>query len=340
MSEREQVVSLTGLEYRYPGGFVLRAERFELLAGEIRALTGPNGSGKTTLMNVIGLLAFPERGEYRYRGRLLPRSGPGLTRARRSMTMVEQNPYFFRGTVGDNIAAGLKFRRLPRREIGAMVARAAAELGIARFLDRDPAGLSAGERQRVALARGLVLEPEVLLLDEPTANVDRQAEELIERAVKRFHRESRSVVLWATHNLRQAFRVGDGVMSLVDGRIVPGTIENFYPGRVEVRDGEKLFRFGPGLTAVVSTGTGEGPGRLLVPPEGIVLSRAPLDSSLRNTFPGRVAGIGERGERVAVEIDIGVPVIAVVTVVSYRKLGLHLGSPVSVSFKAAAAAVY
>ncbi len=334
------VISLAGLEYRYPGGFVLRAGRFELLSGEIRALTGPNGSGKTTLMSILGLLSFPDRGEYRYRGRLLPRSGPALTRARRAMTMVEQNPYFFRGTVGENIAAGLKFRRRPRREIGEMVAKTAGELGIAGFLDRDPAGLSAGERQRAALARGLVLEPEVLLLDEPTANVDRQAEELIERAVKRFHRESRAVVLWATHNLRQAFRIGERVMSLVDGRIVPGTIENFFSGRVEFRGGETNFLFGPGLAAVVSDGPREGPGRLLIPPEEIVLSRGPLDSSLRNTFPGRVAGIGERGGLVTVEVDIGVAVTAVITAVSYRKLGLHLGSPVSVSFKAAAAAVF
>ncbi len=242
--------------------------------------------------------------------------------------------------MGENIAAGLRFRRRPGREIGELVAKTAAELGIAGFLDRDPSGLSAGERQRVALARGLVLEPEVLLLDEPTANVDRQAEELIERAVKRFHRQSSPVVLWATHNLRQAFRIGEKVMSLVDGRIVTGTIENFFPGRVVIREGETIFLFGPGLSAVVSPGAGEGPGRLLISPEEIVLSRGPLKSSLRNTFPGRITGIGERGGRIVVEIDIGVGVTAVITPVSYQKLGLHLDSPVAVSFKAAGAAVY
>ncbi|MDP8235717.1 MAG: ATP-binding cassette domain-containing protein [Candidatus Erginobacter occultus] len=340
MKNRETMLSLTGLEYRYPGGFALRAEAFDLYPGEIRALTGPNGSGKSTLMSVLGLLVLPDTGEYRFRGRPLPRSGPALTAARRRVAMVEQNPYFFRGTVGDNIAAGLKLRRRPEREIGELVERAAAELGISSLLDRKPVGLSGGERQKAALARGLVLEPEVLLLDEPTANADRQAVEMIERAVKSFHRRRAAAVIWATHNLRQAFRVGETVMGLVDGRIVPTTIENFFPGRVEIGAGETVFRFGPNLSAVVSTGAGEGPGRLLIPPGEIVISRGPLESSLRNTFPGRVSGIGERGASIEVEVDIGVAVTAVITAVSYRKLGLHLGSPVSVSFKAFAAAVY
>lgn len=340
MREREAIISLEDLELRYPGGFAFRVDRFDLYPGEIRALTGPNGSGKTTLMSILGLLIFAGGGEYRYRGRRLGRSDPGLTQARREMTMIEQNPYFFRGTVRENIAAGLKLRRRPRRKIAELVVRAAEELGIAGLLDRKPSGLSAGERQKAALVRGLVLEPEVLLLDEPTANVDRQAEEMIERAVKRFHRQRSAVVVWATHNLKQAFRVGETVMSLVDGKVVPGTIENFFPGRAEDRDGETVFHFGPGLAAVVSARSGEGPGRLLIPPEEIILSRGPLESSLRNTFPGRVTGIGERGGQVAVEVDIGVAVTAVITPVSYRHLGLHLGSPVSISFKASGAAVY
>lgn len=340
MNEAVPIISLTGLELNYPGGFSLKAENFALRPGEVLALTGPNGSGKTTLLNIVGLLLVPDRGEYGWRGRPLARSGSLLTRARRKVTLVEQNPYFFRGTVGENIAAGLRLRGRPRPEIGKLVERAAGELGIAALLDRLPAGLSGGERQKAALARGLVLEPEVLLLDEPTANIDRQALEAIEAAVKRFHRESSAAVVWATHSLEQAFRVGGSVTSLVDGRIVPGTLENFFPGRVERTEGETVVRFGPGLAAVVSGRTEAGPGRLLIPPEEIVLSRGPLDSSLRNSFPGRVTGIAERGEAVAVEVDIGVKVTAVITPVSLEKLALSIGSPVTVSFKAAGAAIY
>ncbi len=334
------VISLTGLELAYPGGFVLRADSFTLRSGEVLALTGPNGSGKTTLMSVLGLLLFPGRGEYLFRGKPVDRSGSGLTRVRRSVSLVEQNPYFFRGTVRENIAAGLKLRVRPRREIAGRVERTASELGIASLLDRKPAGLSGGERQKAALARGLVVAPEVLLLDEPTANVDRQSLEAIERAVKRFRRERGAAVVWATHDLKQAFRVGETVLSLVEGRIVPGTLENFFPGRAERIAGETVFRFGPGLEAVVAGRAEEGPGRLLVPPAEIVLSREPLESSLRNAFPGRVTEIGQRSGRVAVEVDIGVPVTAEITAVSYRKLGLHLGSPVTVSFKASGAVVY
>ncbi len=334
------VISISGLELDYPGGFSLRAERFDLRPGEALALTGPNGSGKTTLIRVLGLLLLPGRGEYRWRGKPPALSGRALTAVRRSVSMVEQNPYFFRGTVRDNIAAGLRLRGRPRREIDQQVERVAGELGIGALLDRKPSGLSGGERQKAALARGLVPEPEVLLLDEPTANVDRQALEAIEGAVKRFRRERGAAVVWATHGLKQAFRVGERVISLVGGRMVEGTLENFFPGRVERAGGETVFRFGPDLAAVVAGRVAEGPGRLLVPPGEIVLSRGPLESSLRNAFPGRVTGIGERPGRVAVEIDIGVAVTAEITAVSYRKLGLHLGSPVTVSFKASGAAVY
>ena len=340
MNEAGPLISLTGLELRYPAGFVLRAESFVLRPGEILALTGPNGSGKTTLLSVLGLLLFPARGEYGWRGRPLARSGSGLTRVRRKITLVEQNPYFFRGTVGENIAAGLRLRRRPRREINELVKRAAEALGISALLDRAPAGLSGGERQKAALARGLVLEPEVLLLDEPTASVDRPALEAIEAVVKGFHRERSAAVVWATHNLQQAFRVGDSVMSLVDGRLVAGTLENFFPGRVERTGGETVFRFGPGLAAVVAGSAEAGPGRLLIPPEEIVLSRGPLKSSLRNSFPGRVTGIAERGGTLAVEADIGVKVTAVITPVSLEKLGLSIGSEVTVSFKAAGAAIH
>lgn len=340
MNDPAPVISLTGLELAYPGGFALKAESFELRPGEILALTGPNGSGKTTLMSVLGLLLTPGQVRYLYRGKPVSPSGPGLTGVRRSVTMVEQNPYFFRGTVRDNIAAGLRLRGRPRRERRELVERAAAELEIAAFLARPHSSLSGGERQKAALARGLVLEPEVLLLDEPTANVDRQSLETIEGAVKKFRRERGAAVVWATHDLKQAFRVGERVISLVEGRIVPGTLENFFPGRVERVAGETVFRFGPGLEAVAAGEAAEGPGRLLVPPAEIVLSREPLESSLRNSFPGRVTGIGERAGRVAVEIDIGVVLTAEITAVSYRKLGLHLDSPVTASFKASGAAVY
>ncbi len=240
------LLSLTETDFRYPGGFSLQIRELELTAGVVHALSGPNGSGKTTLLNILALLR-PTPGIYRYRGEPLPKSPRRRLEVRRALTLVEQSPCFFRSTIGDNIAYGLRLRRREDREIKEAVAAIAREMGIDPLLDRKPEELSGGEKQKAALARALVLRPEILLLDEPTANVDQQSVLLIEETVKNFHRRRGGCVVWATHNLRQAFRVGDRVMSLVDGRLTPGTIDNLLFGRIEKRAEETIFRLGPGL---------------------------------------------------------------------------------------------
>ncbi len=333
------LLSLTETDFRYPGGFSLQIRELELTAGVVHALSGPNGSGKTTLLNILALLR-PTPGIYRYRGEPLPKSPRRRLEVRRALTLVEQSPCFFRSTIGDNIAYGLRLRRREDREIKEAVAAIAREMGIDPLLDRKPEELSGGEKQKAALARALVLRPEILLLDEPTANVDQQSVLLIEETVKNFHRRRGGCVVWATHNLRQAFRVGNRVMSLVDGRLTPGTIDNLLFGRIEKRAEETIFRLGPGLEAVVAAPAAEGASRMLILPEEVILSPEPLRSSARNCFPGRVTGIEERGSNVAITTDIGVPITAVITPASYRKLGLHLSSKVYISFKATAATVF
>ncbi|MFH1037676.1 MAG: ABC transporter ATP-binding protein [PVC group bacterium] len=339
MSGNTPLLSLTALDFRYPGGFSLRIPSLELADGVIHALSGPNGAGKTTLLHILALLLPAGTDGYRYRGQPLPKTPRQQLDIRRSMTLVEQNPCFFRATIGENIAYGLRLRRWKERDIRKAVAAAGDDLGIGSLLDRKPDRLSAGEKQKAALARALVLRPEILFLDEPTANVDRQSVSLIEEAVKGFHRKRGGTAVWATHNLRQAFRVGDRVMSLVNGKLAPGTIDNLFAGRVEKRGEESIFYFGPGLSAVVPS-SNEGTARMLILPEEIIVSPEPLQSSARNCFPGRVVGMEERGSNVAVLADIGVPITALITPPSYRKLGLHLSSKVYISFKATAASVF
>ena len=329
------VLKISGLEFSYPGEFNLVIPSLNLDDGKIYSLSGPNGSGKTTLQKILALLIAPRKGDLEYRGRPIPGPGRELLELRRKMTLVEQNPYFFNSTVAENLAYGLKLRRCGAREIKKKISDCLGFLGMERFKDRRPDRLSAGERQKVALARGLILRPEILFLDEPTANVDRPSAGFIEEKVKEFHRNRPGLVVWATHSLEQAYRVGDAVLCLLEGRLVPGTIDNLFAGTVREEGGEPFFVFGPDLKALIPPHR-PGSARMLIPPEEIIISLSPLDSSARNSLPGRVIKIEERGERVAVKADVGVPLVAIITPVSYSRLGLKLGTRIFLTFKTSA----
>ncbi len=333
------LLAFKGLSLGYPDGFHLEISSLELSAGKIYSLSGPNGSGKTTLLKVLALLLDPPGGEVRYRGRLLPDSSRGLLEIRRKMTLVEQSPYLFKATVEENLAYGLKVRGCGRREIEKRVVSILDLLDLRGFRGRRVGRLSAGEKQKVALARALIVEPEMLFLDEPTANVDRPSIEFIEEKIGEFHRRRPGLVVWATHSLEQAYRVGDEVLCLLEGRLAPGTIDNLFFGEVKEVGGETFFAFGRDLKAVVSAHR-PGRARMLIHPEEIIVSLSPLDSSARNSFAGRVTRIGERGEKVAIETDIGVSLVAIITPASYRRFGLELGSPVYLTFKASAVSVF
>ena len=256
-------LTLSGLSFCYSDGFHLNIPSLDLTSGKIYSLSGPNGSGKTTLLRILALLAATPSGELRYRGRMMPNSSRELLEIRRKMTLVEQNPYLFKTTVEENLAYGLRLRKCSGLEIKKRVGAILNLLGLLKFRDRNVEKLSAGERQKVALARALVIQPEMLFLDEPTANVDSPSVEFIEEKVKEFHRERQGLVVWATHSLEQAYRVGDEVLCLMEGKLVPGTIDNLFNGEIREEEGETFFIFDSGLR--VSTPSREpGKARMLI----------------------------------------------------------------------------
>jgi tungstate transport system ATP-binding protein len=208
---------LEGVSQAYGGRTVLDMARLEVAAGEVLGLVGPTGAGKSTLLRLLaglerpaaGVLAF---GEYRLDGRGWPLA------VRRRVTLLFQRPLLLAGTVLANVEYGLRLRGRGRT---AAPARAVLErLGLAGLAARPARALSGGETQLTALARALVLEPDVLLLDEPTTHLDPARVALAEDAVRELHRRRGSTVVWATHNLFQARRVAGRVAFLLDGRLV------------------------------------------------------------------------------------------------------------------------
>jgi tungstate transport system ATP-binding protein len=206
-------IEVKGLCKSYGRAEILRDIDLTVEHGEVLALIGPTGSGKTTLLRLIDLLEEPTNGE-------VILDGIGVTglpekerlKIRRRMAMVFQKPVMFRENVLENVSYGLKIRG--ERRINERVREAILAVGLDGYEPRDANTLSGGEMQRIALARALVLKPDLLLLDEPTANLDPKTASSIDALISRFE----GTVVMATHNMLQARRLADRIAVLVEGR--------------------------------------------------------------------------------------------------------------------------
>lgn len=207
--------TVRGVQQRYGGRLVLNVDALEVERGEVLALVGPSGAGKSTLLRVLNFLEPPSAGAVEFAGRPVP-APPPLELVRR-VTTVFQRPVLLNQSVRDNVALGLRLRGAPANS---QVDAALEQVGLA-ALGRQPAHkLSGGELQRAALARALVIQPEVLLLDEPTANLDPYNVGLIERIVAEQNRARGTTVVVVTHNVFQARRLAARVGLLLSGQLI------------------------------------------------------------------------------------------------------------------------
>lgn len=228
---------IRNLEKRYPG-FRLAIPHLELTGGEIFCLLGPSGAGKTTLLRMLNFLEAPSQGEIRYRDiRHLPDSPAPPRAIMREITTVFQRPALLNTTVIRNIVYPLRLRGLPvpQDHLDSIT----RSLGLEKLLRQQCRTLSGGEAQRVALARALIFRPQVLLLDEPTANLDPRNIQILESMVREYVRQENPVVVWITHNHFQAKRVAGRVCLLEDGNVVEiNTRQGFFedPAQQKTRD--------------------------------------------------------------------------------------------------------
>ncbi|MBI3911129.1 MAG: ATP-binding cassette domain-containing protein [Armatimonadetes bacterium] len=229
---------LRGVQHRYDQRLALDLPAWEVRAGSVTAVVGPSGAGKSTLLRLLALLEPPSAGEVISRP-----AGPPL--APGQVTLVYQRPLLLRTSVYENAALGLRLRgkrgRLPA--VDALLER----LSLMRQARRPVASLSGGEQQRVALARALALGPEVLLLDEPTANLDPAHVALVEEIIRERQQDTGMTVVWVTHNLFQARRISSELLVLWEGRpLAAGSTEAVFaaPGSPEAQAflrGERIW---------------------------------------------------------------------------------------------------
>lgn len=212
---------LEGVVKEYDGVPVLNVKELRLEKDKIYAIMGPNGSGKSTMLKLLNLLDEPSHGKIYYQGVDTGRAGDLMRlKIRRQMCMVFQHTYLFNTSVHHNVAYGLKLRGIKGPVLQTRVEEALSFVGLDDFGTRNALKLSGGETQRVALARAVAIRPRVLLLDEPTANLDPDSVALIEKLVQRIHETTQTTVMIVTHNLFQAKRLANEAIFLYEGNLI------------------------------------------------------------------------------------------------------------------------
>lgn len=319
--------------------------------GDLLAIVGPSGSGKTTLLRLLDLLEEPSDGQILFDGMDTACSENERLRLRRRIGMVFQQSIMFNTSVYNNVAYPLHIRN----ETADLTRRIKEVLGLVRltgFEERRATTLSGGEMQRVSLAQALVFEPELLLLDEPTANLDPKNATIIEQAVTRINRERKATVVISTHNMLQAENLASKAAVLREGELAEigsvseifkkpsdflagfAKLQNVYSGRAKaIEPGLALVDIGRNVEIEVVTER-EGDVTLFIRPEEIIVSSSPLQSSARNTLTGRVIEVVDLDRQVQIKVDVGREVTATVTRRSFEEMKLNLGSQVYLSFKA------
>ena len=325
---------LRNLTVDYATTPVLGIAELAIAAGRITALAGPNGAGKSTLLQLLAFARPANTGNFLFFDTVVtPAALPTLGR---QVALVQQNPYLLRGSVRANIELGLRLRGIPAPRRGVRVDRMIEMLSLGALALRKVNTLSGGEAQKVAIARALVLEPRVLLLDEPFTHLDRGFHSALENLLAELPRARDCTIVFSSHDLLRAQAIADEVFSLINGDTVRSSLVNLYRG--SMAQGGRCFDTGQ-IQIILAGQHGQGT-HLAIEPAHIVLSNNCLDSSIRNSFPGRISALTEAHGQVRVGVEAGEHFEALITHAALRQQGFSLGHQVWLSFKSSSVRVF
>jgi tungstate transport system ATP-binding protein len=348
------LIETAGLCQRYGENDILQNVNLKVEQGEVFALIGPTGAGKTSLLRLINLLDLPTSGEIYFDGTSIAGSARPTIELRRRMAFVLQKPVVFNMSVYDNIACGLKWRKENKGDIRGKVDGILEMVALSGYKDRQARTLSGGEMQMVAIARAIVSEPELLLMDEPTANLDPASAAKIEALITDTIHRYNTTIIMSTHDMFQGQRLADRVGVLLNGQIQQSGywrqvfesprneevatfvgVENIIDGLVASSQ-DKIVTItvdGSVIEAVSDSAVGVEV-CACIRPEDITLAKSKTSSSARNSFAGRITRIVSFGALRRIELDCGFPLVALVTKRSAEELELDKGKQVYASFKA------
>lgn len=328
---------------------------FEATAGETVALLGPNGAGKSTLVDVLAGLLPPRTGIVRLSGVMLDGPGVHLVPQRRRVGVVFQDRALFPHlTALENVAFGLRARGVPKRQADARARAVLEAVGVAALQGRRPGALSGGQAQAVAVARALVLEPDLMLFDEPTASLDVSARMEVHDLLRSSAARTAGVRMLVTHDPAEAMTLADRAVIIEAGRVVQtGSWDalrdrpasdwiaelvglNRFTGTLRVAaDGDANLVLPNGTQiACGPVRRSPGPAVAVVAPVDVALHASRPEGSSRNLIRGRVRAVDLAGMGARVRLEADPSLVAQVTVDSVRRMGIVPGMVLWASFKA------
>jgi tungstate transport system ATP-binding protein len=358
-------LTVENLRVEVNGHTLIALPFLQVRRGEVLALLGPNGAGKSTLLQTLACLRTPVSGTLQFDGHAVDLRSPPLA-LRRRLAVVFQEPLLFDTTVEENVASGLKLRGAAKPIIRERVPFWLDRLGISHLAHRQARTLSGGEAQRTSLARAFILDPDLLLLDEPFSALDAPTREALIDTFHRLQRQTKVTTLFVSHERLEALRLGDRVAVLDRGEllqigppeevfsqpsnervasfvgietILRGTVESQSGGFAEIRvdSGQRIAVVSPlppGTEVALCLRPEE---VTLLAPTGEAIHELPLrPSSARNHFPARITKILPWGMVFKLHLDCGFPLVAFVTRPSMEVLNLREGGTIIATFKATA----
>ncbi|MHA1902758.1 MAG: ABC transporter ATP-binding protein [Candidatus Thorarchaeota archaeon] len=354
------IISLNDVHLRYDQVDALRGIKLEIEKGEMLSIIGPNGAGKTSVLKLLAGLLKPTSGEVLFRGE--PVTDSNRDTLRKQATVVFQKPVQFGTTVFKNVAYGLRIRELDESQVSKRVFEALQLVGLEDFQNRFARRLSGGEQRRVSLARAIVLNTDILLLDEPTADLDLESARIIEDVLIKINKERNTTIVVSTHNMFQAEAISHRTAIIQQGMIdriglareilgdeierlhVDGLVKNTFSGKAVLQKSDSRLRHLLEVDLgnevfIEALGSREGDVRVRFSPQDVIVSKEAIMSSARNSLHGKVVEIEEINSVVFLTIDVGVDIVAQITKSSLERFEIKSGDSVYVTFKASSVIV-
>ena len=334
MTKKDLIYHLKEIRHFYGETKVLEIDDLKIEKGSITGLIGPNGSGKTTLLRLLAFAEKPSFGQIFYKGRP---EFPFSSTIRSKVTLLTQKPYLLRRTVFENISYGLKIRK-DTDQLEKRVENALNNVGLdyKEFALRKWHELSGGEAQRVAMAARLILKPEVLLLDEPTASVDTESAKLIRKASLKARDVWGTTLVIASHDLQWLYSISDKHLSLFKGNIFATGMENVIPGPFENRDEKVVKKLGDNQAIILDSTQKQECTTAIIKKKNITIELSKsADSAIFNQLSGRIISMlleEKRGDIMITVIVHDLSFVLRVTPNQISNLELYPGKKVILKF--------
>ena len=335
---------------------VLSNISFTVKKGECFTIIGPNGSGKTTLLRILGLLEEPSQGKIFYLGKEITNlSRKERIKFRRRISFVRQKPVVMNSSVINNIAYGLKVRDVEEREIDQKTKEIIEVVGLTGLENKKARSLSGGEIQRVAIAMNFIIDPEIYLLDEVSANLDPMNITLLEEFINHIKENKQKTIIMSTHDRLEAIKFADRIAVLQDGSFTqigaPNDIftspkdefsalfvgyENIFSGVAKIDEVSGLNQIKINHLIITASSQVEGEVKVCIRPESIgIVKEPPKNTSYRNTFKGIIENIRDLGNICHLIVRCkSEKFLITITELSRKNLKLEKNSEVFINFKA------